>query len=306
MWRSCRDILPTKQRLKVRGINIEDDCDQCGMRESAGHILWGCKFAAEVWGVSRLKLPVVPNQPQEFVDIVWEISERKPDIDWEIFVVTAWSLWNHRNALKHGGLHKDADRITKEVSEYVKEFRQENQSLSKPSKSPKSQWSLPRCGWYKINVDVAVFKESRSCGVGVVIRNEGGLMMGSMSKRVELPLKALEAEARAVQEGVQLAWELGLREIIVEGDAQVVIKALQNFETCPWPIQKVVEGSLLSLSCFKAWIASRVSKNGNEVAHLISKMAKTLSDCKIWVEDTPPIIADQVLKDVTNLYSILV
>ena len=180
----------------------------------------------EVWGVSRLKLPAIPNQPQEFLDIVWEIKERKLDNDWENFAITAWSLWNHRNALKHGGLRKDVGRITKEVSECVKEFRQENQSLSKPSKPPKSHWSPLRCGWYKINVDGAVFKKSGSYEVGVLIRNEEGLMMGAMSKWVALPLKALEAEAWAVQEGVQLAWELGLREIIIKGDAQVVIKAL--------------------------------------------------------------------------------
>ena len=35
-------------------------------------------------------------------------------------------------------------------------------------------------------------------------------------------------------------------------------------------------------------------------------MAKTLSTCKIWVEDIPPIIVDQVLKDVTNMFSVSV
>ena len=74
--------------------------------------------------------------------------------------------------------------------------------MCKPSKPPKSHWSPPRCGWYKINVDGAVFKESRSCGVGMVIRNEEGLMMGAMSKWVELPLKVLEVESWAAQEGV--------------------------------------------------------------------------------------------------------
>ena len=193
-------------------------------------------MAAEVWGASRLKLLAIPTQPHEFLDLVWEIRERKPGIDWETFVVTAWCLWNQRNALKHGGQCKDVGCILKEVAEYVTEFRQENICLNEPSNPPISHWTPPRCGWYKINVDGAVFKESGSCGVGVVIRNEEGLLMDAVSKRVELPLKALEVEVRAVQERIQLAWELGLREVTIEGDAQGVIKALQNFEVCPWPV----------------------------------------------------------------------
>ena len=138
-------------------------------------------------------------------------------------------------------MRKDAGCISKEVAEYVTEFQQENICLNEPSKPPKSHWSPPRCGWYKINVDGAVFKELGSCGVGVVIRNEDGLLMGAMSQA-----------GGAAAKGTRCKGLGSAREIIIEGDTQVVIKALQNFEACPWPVQKVVEGSLQSLSYFKA------------------------------------------------------
>lgn len=138
-----------------------------------------------------MKLPYVPNHMQEFIELVWKVKERKPNIDWELFVVTAWSLWNHRNAVKHGGQSKNATRITKEVTEYMKEIRQDTHNPGKSSRVSNLQWS-PRRGWYKINTDSVVFKESGCCGIGVVIRNEESCMMGAMSKQIKLPLKALE------------------------------------------------------------------------------------------------------------------
>lgn len=62
--------------------------------------------------------------------------------------------------------------------------------------------------------------------------------MGAMSKWVKLPLKALKTEAQAVQEGILLAWDLGLREIEIEIDSQMVVSALLNPEAVPWSISK--------------------------------------------------------------------
>ena len=63
-----------------------------------------------------------------------------------------------------------------------------------------------------------MFKESDNCGIEIVIRNEIGEIMGAMSKRMDLPLGALEVEAKAFEEGMLLAGDLSLKQIVLEGD----------------------------------------------------------------------------------------
>lgn len=68
-------------------------------------------------------MPFIQNTPWEFIDIVWTIREEKPKMDWELFATIAWSLWNHRNLVKHGGQCKETSKIAREATEYIKEFR---------------------------------------------------------------------------------------------------------------------------------------------------------------------------------------
>lgn len=68
----------------------------------------------------------------------------------------------------------------------------------------------------------------------------------------------------------------------------------------------MIEGAKLSLRCFKAWKVAHVRRKGNVAAHLMAREAISVSDCSVWVEYTPPTIAEQVLKDVSNLYDVSV
>ena len=82
---------------------MEDSCGFCGLCETSGHILWGCKFASEVWKEMGLVTKQLPHCPVEFIDVLWSFKESKYVQDWESFTITAWKIWNNRNALKHEG-----------------------------------------------------------------------------------------------------------------------------------------------------------------------------------------------------------
>ena len=125
--------------------------------------------------------------------------------------------------------------------------------------------------------------------------------MGAMSKRLDIPLGATEVEAKAFEEGLLLAWDLELKYVILEGDAQMVTNALSGKCFPPRSIQVVVTGTKLWRQKVLVWKISHVRRTGNHTAHLMARNAKLVSDCVVWVEDTPPIIQCQVHNDVMLL-----
>ena len=128
--------------------------------------------------------------------------------------------------------------------------------------------------------------------------------MGALSKKFGLPLGGLEAEAKAVEEGVALAWNLGLKDIIIESDALLVTNSLEKQSVMPSSIRKVVEGILERLRKFNTWDVNHTCRSGNITSHIMAKQAKFLNECNIWVEDTPPSIAFQVQMDVAHCISV--
>ena len=93
---------------------------------------------------------------------------------------------------------------------------------------PDLYWCPSEQFQYKANFDGAVFKSLSSAGLGVVICDNKGAVIGALSMHIPLPRSVAEVEALACRRAVQFAIEIGLHEVIFEGDAAVVIKATKT------------------------------------------------------------------------------
>ena len=75
-------------------------------------------------------------------------------------------------------------------------------------------------------VDGAVFAQHRAVGNGVIFRDDMGRVEAALSKRLDAPLGAVEAEAMAYETGLLFAKDIGVQEVVIEGDSLI------NYSSC--------------------------------------------------------------------------
>lgn len=93
-------------------------------------------------------------------------------------------------------------------------------------------WVPPDLPFHKANFNGALFRDSSSAGIGVVVRDFEGNVIGALFERIGLPASVLEAEALACRRVVSFAIEIGLQEVVSEGDSETIINSLNSDCSC--------------------------------------------------------------------------
>ena len=158
-------------------------------------------------------------------------------------------------------------------------------------------WKPPSHGLYKINLDGAVFSKNKQAGAGVIIRNEAGEVIAALSKKWKCPLGALEAEAKALEVGVEFARDVGISEAEFESDSLVICNALQGLASPPSSVMNVLAGVINHLSRFRQWSITHIKRQGNVPAHLLAQHAEYVEDYVAWLEECPSLIDHACMHD---------
>uniref|UniRef100_A0A2N9G3K6 Reverse transcriptase domain-containing protein n=1 Tax=Fagus sylvatica TaxID=28930 RepID=A0A2N9G3K6_FAGSY len=106
----------------------------------------------------------------------------------EKLALVAWLLWNKRNQSR----------------------------LNLPNEV---KWHPPPLNWFKVNFDGALFKETNEGGIGVVICDNAGQVIATLSQRIQTPQSMEMIEALASRRAILFAKEVGINIAEFEGDS---------------------------------------------------------------------------------------
>jgi hypothetical protein len=193
--------------------------------------------------------------------------------------------------------------VFKETSRLIEEFSTFNKKESL-LRTPVGQdltggkvWKLPDIGFWKVNWDALVNVKEGVIGLGCVIRNEEGLVMGAKCCVHKIQADSLLAEARAALFALDFCLDLGLANIVCEGDSLQVIKGICNEDGQQDRIGHFLLGISQRASCFSVCKWSHCCREANVVAHLLARKASSLCLSCCWIEVLPLFISFASLRD---------
>nr|XP_023892178.1 uncharacterized protein LOC112004175 [Quercus suber] len=206
--------------------------------------------------------------------------------DVALAVTIVWALWTNRNETQHGGMRKSANRIFQWCIQYLDEYWSACSLPMKKSNAAKKNWVPPTGLNYKVNVDGAMFSAQKAAGVGILIRENEGHFIARHSKKLNLPLGAIETETKAFAVGIAFTGEIGIRDFVLEGDSLIIIQALCESAPAPSSVASLVYGIVAAGHDFRSVNFSHVCRNGNISTHLLAKNALVIVDYCVWIEES--------------------
>lgn len=186
-----------------------------------------------------------------------------------------------RNELIHDGRFTHPIELVARASRQLQDFKLANMGGDANSRDHTATvqfWEKPLEGYFfKVNCDAAVDRINGRLGLGVIIRDYLGYVRAARSSTRTGFMEPTAAEALAMFHGARLCKDLDLQNVVLEGDAQVVISALQSGDITGSRWGHLVEDVHTSLQNCPNWKARHVRRECNTSAHGLAKGPFTMS-----------------------------
>ncbi|XP_062008598.1 uncharacterized protein LOC133725379 [Rosa rugosa] len=282
LWRMSKGFVPTRYILFRHLLLQSGVCFRCGEEdETPLHAIWSCGASKNVW--QQVCFYNLINHSsfgsfQDWMDFAWSKLGMG---DMILLVVICWFLWYERNQTFHGSAPTPPHILLQRAIFCWEDIKASNAShdiASVTNRSAQGIWQPPPMEYYKLNAD-----GNAKRGVGGVVRNHEGVLMGAVAKQEACDISVLATELFAIKTGLEFALDCSFFPLIVESDCLEVVSLVNMEEDCSAAdgvIVSEIKSLLRQLNVSEVFYRSREC---SKVAHSIAKFIVRNSGCHLLV-----------------------
>jgi len=300
LWRLSQNTLALRKNLQRRGIKLDTSCCICQrLDEDGGHLFLKCKEVKKVW--RELNLETVRCQlaecgsAKEMMELVLKME---PKMQLTV-ILLLWLWWDERNKFREEGRRRPALEVAYVTAALAAKFQATGAQSLLPDFRQNPKWTKPQQGNFKVNPDGAFDHRNGSRGWGFIIRDDQGAVVTAGAGKEQFLQSAFHAELLGCAAGLKAATQLGIRRIVLETDASLVITALEDDAYRLSAMSGITtELRLLLMTEFaysKVYVCPRSCNKGADA--IAAYVCKCSSDMSITWDDVPHFLEDLVTSD---------
>ncbi|KAF7826693.1 TMV resistance protein N-like [Senna tora] len=210
-----------------RWMRIDENCVMCNNApEDVYHAVIDCPDLQYMWVEAIFDYNSRVYHANALEWLVVEVREWK-DKELAALAIVTYYAWERRNKKKFSNEFIRVEELWSRVERAMDETQLALCSVDSCREYPVgSEWGKPAHPFVKVNVDAALKKEGGGV-LGGLIHDEDGCCLGVYMNAISYPNDPIKLEAMVVKQGLELALKVGCKNVIVEGDAMLVMEFLK-------------------------------------------------------------------------------
>uniref|UniRef100_A0A2N9H9G6 RNase H type-1 domain-containing protein n=1 Tax=Fagus sylvatica TaxID=28930 RepID=A0A2N9H9G6_FAGSY len=161
------------------------------------------------------------------------------------------------------------------------------------------KWASPSLGWFKLNTDGSSLGNLGLAGGGGVIRDHVGDWVGGFSRAIGVTT-SVQAELRALKDGLNLAIDLGILHLEIEMDSLVAVELVKSITTPNAFLSTIVFDCRSLMERFEICSLKHIFREVNGCADLLAKAGCDQTSDFISFPNAPAYVLEALTFDVSN------
>ena len=161
------------------------------------------------------------------------------------------------------------------------------------------KWVSPPLGWFKLNTDGSSLGNPGLAGGGGIIRNHVGDWVGGFSRAIGV-ITSIQAELRALKDGLKLAIDLGILNVEIKMDSLVAVELVKSITTPNAFLSTIVADCRFLIERFELCSLKHIFRETNDCANLLAKAGCDQTLDFISFSNAPAYVLEALAFDISN------